>query len=361
MLKMIKRFALWLAITLYGAPQVLPVLAPSMVGAVAAVTAPAVTPVALIGATAIVASIAEDADAATWYALNFNAQNEAANSDVRLVWSGANLLPRYSHTAIWRYSPVQQTGYYALAWHSPNTGSWDYGDYSFGTHPYPVTTCSVDGDGEQTAGAGSGGTVHCWEIAGTAITDGASPHDWLASSGGSALQVTKGPWYVQVRRVRLMTSGPHNGEYEHRYIPDLLGNPSFEIVQYTTFVGDAGSTPAFYFGGSDWSADCCGSGTNNETPSGRLRGIQLYSTYLSDADVATEAANQTSNTPLTAAGIANVWYMNQNPRPTAITDQSGAGHTPSWANANRPAEWDSTVADAAGGCGYRALLGVGCK
>jgi hypothetical protein len=54
----------------------------------------------------------------------------------------------------------------------------------------------------------------------------------------------------------------------------------------------------------------------------------------SAAAVAIEGLNFPTNA---TAGIASVWYMNESPTPLDITDKSSAGHTPAWANANRPA------------------------
>lgn len=365
MIKLLKSWALWLALTFFGAaPQLAPVVLPSAVASVSAVAtvAPSAT-VALAGATAIVAALSDDAEAITIHGLTFPS-NGVSGGDIRLLWNGANLLPRNEHTAIWRYNPVQQTGFYAVAWHSVNTGTWDGGEYSWGTHPYPDATGSVDAGGRRENGTGSSGTVHYWEQAGLGIAD-----DFLASPGGSAgTLVVKDRWYVQVRKVRVVSGGPNDGLVEHIFIPDLLGNPSFVIQQWFYTLNDnppiavsgdlpgpAGSTPAFYFGASDWTA----SGTaNDETPSGKLRGLQLYDAWLDDADVALEAANQYSNSPVTANGIANVWYFNQDPIPSDVTDKSGAGHNPTWANANRPSQWDSTYAGPVG-FSRATLLGVG--
>lgn len=283
--------------------------------------------------------------AVTIRALNWDQDNDifSTTNFIQLYWNGANLLPREEHTAIWRYNPHQQNGYYAVFWHAPNTGSWDFGQYSFGTHPYPANDCSVDANGQAT-NLNAGSATHCWEEAGLANgVQGSNPGDYLNSvGGGTGVTVVKDKWYVQIRRVRLMTSGPHTGEYEHRFIPDFENNPSFEIIQYVSFIGaPAGGNPASYFGVSDWSTN--GSGGSEETLAGKLRGIQMYDAYLSDADAAVEAANQFSNTPQTAAGLANVWYMNQDPTVADVTDKSGAGHNPSWTGSNRPTDWDSTV------------------
>ncbi len=264
----------------------------------------------------------------------------ATNSFVQVLWDSASgsMLPRAEHTAIWRYKPDQQTGYYAVMWHAPNTGSWDFGTYSYGTHPWPGTDCSVNGAGSGQTGTGSGGTFHCWEIAGIG-----GSNDYLSTPGVSpGVAISPGEWYVQIRRVRPKASGNCAGSWEHRFIPDYLNNPSFEIVQCGTIGAPAGGNPANYFGVSDWSTNSIGG--SEETLYGVLRGVQMYDAYLSDADAGTEAGNQFSNSPLTAAGIASTWYMNQNPVPTDWTDKSGAGHNPTWGNANRPIQWDSTLA-----------------
>jgi hypothetical protein len=66
-----------------------------------------------------------------------------------------------------------------------------------------------------------------------------------------------------------------------------------------------------------------------------LRGIQIYSTNLSVADIQSEV-----NAPLsTTAGAANIWYINLNPTPSDISDKSGRGHNPSWVGAERPTLW----------------------
>lgn len=271
--------------------------------------------------------------------LNYAPVNQASGGDIALIWDGADLLPRLPHTVIVKYKPAQQTGYYGFLWHTPNLGppdevGWDGGQYSWGNHPYPHNTGTVDSEGHRTGGAeapGSTGVIHYWESAGLLAAD-----DWLSSAGEpGGLLVVKDQWYTQVRKCRLLASGAHSGEIEHTYIPDLIGNPTFKIVVYTANALSTPSAPAFYIGASDWSVYLGGSGSK-ETTSGIVRGIQLYNAYLTDADHALEAANTTSNTPVTAAGIAAKWYLNQNPTPSDATDKSGAGHNPTWRNANRP-------------------------
>ena len=50
-------------------------------------------------------------------------------------------------------------------------------------------------------------------------------------------------------------------------------------------------------------------------------------------------ANSTTNTPVTSAGMTSKWYSNLDPTPADVSDKSGAGHSPTWDNANRPTRW----------------------
>lgn len=287
--------------------------------------------------------------AVTIHGLKWDKTNGTTNSDVWIKWTGSNILPRIPHTAIWRYNPIQQTGYYSVAWHANVDAFFAANTYEYGTHPWPASDCTVDGSGHGATGTNSGGTAHCWELAGLGA------NDFLSTNGTTGTVTVKSRWYTQVRMCRVVPSGGHAGEVEHRFYPDFANNPSLFIQQYVASVDSASGGGQFLFGVSPWSA----SGANNdETLSGYLRGIQLYAAWLDPStDMPTEAANQSSNTPLTSAGATSVWYMNQDPIPSDVTDKSGAGHSPAWGSAQRPAQWDSTYTT--GFSGKAQLLGVG--
>ena len=254
--------------------------------------------------------------------------NNAANSDIRLLWSGANLLSRTAHTVIWLAKYVQQDGYYAVTWHSPNDGVWDDGAYSVGMHPYPCNG-AFNAAGQATGGTGDTGTVHYQEIAGLLVAT-----DCIASTNAPGPQdvflVTKGTWYQSARSVKVVGS-----DLVHTYWPDIANNPTKFIVQSfaTASLGSAGGAPAFYIGASDWTAT---GNANSETISGTVRGIRLFSAALVIADIQTEIAAIGNNAAASSAGQAATWYINDNPTPSDVADKSGAGHSPSWANANRP-------------------------
>lgn len=256
--------------------------------------------------------------------LDFPPNNEPG-SDARLVWDGADMLPRTSHTAIWQARYVQQAGYYAVAWHTSNDGTWHASWFEYGTHPYP-TTGTVNGDGQSTGGTGSVGLEHYYEIAGL----GAS--DFIASPGpGPTYPLVTDVWVTQVRTCEVV-----GDQVRHRYWPDLADPDAF-IEQMAPHAGvvDAAAmavSPAFTIGGSPWTGDGVG---NGESPASVIRGIALFDTALGIDDIVAEATSE-SDAPVTDAGADAVWYINRNPTPDDVGDKSGAGHDPSWANDQRP-------------------------
>jgi hypothetical protein len=255
--------------------------------------------------------------------------NDAAGSDIRLQWSGADLLPRTGHTAIWRANYVQQTGFYAVTWHTSNDGTWHASTYEFGAHPYPVVDGAVNSDGHRTSGPGDY-TVHYFEIAGLGA------NDFLASPSSPGPQdttlVVKGVWLTQARTCEVVNESGTD-RLIHTFWPDV-SQPTKFIKQKVDLASLATPTsPAFIFGCSPWTVS---GDANNECPSGTFRGLRLFSAALSIADIATEAAAIGNDAAASTAGQAATWYINDNPTPTDVSDKSGAGHSPSWANANRP-------------------------
>ncbi len=94
--------------------------------------------------------------------------------------------------------------------------------------------------------------------------------------------------------------------------------------------------PALTWGDAPWIVvENPNAGRGHEIYCGILRGIQVYSTNLSLANILSEASSPLS----TAAGAANIWYLNLDPTPSDISDQSGRGHNPEWVGAERPRLW----------------------
>lgn len=261
--------------------------------------------------------------------LAFLLPNNAANNDIGLEWTGANLLDRTTHTALWKINYIQQTGFYALCWHCHNDATF-HGNSDYGTHPYPCDN-TVLANGSAAGPTGSSGTAHSFEIAGLA------GNDFLCTSGGpNGLVVTKGVEYWQARTCELITAGT---VARHTFYPDVQNNPSFSIQQDCT-VALINTDPAittFRFGVSPWRSGLGGggAGSNDEVPSCTyLRFIKLYSTTKTLTEIQAKFTDISEETNDGAR-----WYSCINPTPTDITDKSGMGHTPAWANALRPTAW----------------------
>lgn len=212
-----------------------------------------------------------------------------------------NPLQRYPATYIWRVNPRQQAGYYTtFFWGNNGSFYWDRGSPNsyYGAHPYPSSP--------------PGGSTHQWEIA----TGGG---DYLSTGS-----VVYDQWYTQALRVWSDAAGKHHEFYWN--LPDTT-----KVIRATESASWGESnppSPALVWGDAPWNP-------SNEIMNGVLRGIQIYSTLLSIADIIAETSS-----PLgTAAGNANIWYLNLNPTPIDIADQSGKGNHPNWVGNERPAPW----------------------
>jgi hypothetical protein len=234
--------------------------------------------------------------------LNFPSNGDTS-SDVRFRFTGANLIPMYPATYIWRVKLRQQSGYYTTFFWGPD-GPFTGASY-YGCHPYP------DGEPKGTSRA------HKWELS---INGG----DNVTDANGNSTQLGYDVWKTQALRVF------DNGvDKVHEFYWDLPDTTKvIRSVLDRRYGTPAPANPALNFGDAPWAL-------GGERLSGVLRGIQLYSAALSVSDLLTEAS-----TPLsTSQGAANIWYLNMNPTPTDIVDKSGKGHHPAWATSARASLW----------------------
>jgi hypothetical protein len=217
-------------------------------------------------------------------------------------------------TYIFKVRPRQQTGYYTtFFWANDdgngNTATFEWAgsgvaDSYYGAHPYPH-------DG--TNPLFGGGTTHQWEIS-------VEQADFVNGA------VDKDVWYTQVMRVWADGTGKH-----HEFYWDWPSTDPAHLVAHssaTTWGNTPPPAPALTFGDAPWAP-------GRELCSCILRGIQIYSSLLSLADIHDEIASPQS----TVAGRASVWYLNLNPTPTDITDKSGRGNHPDWVGPLRPGLW----------------------
>jgi len=243
-------------------------------------------------------------------------------ASVRFRFSGTALVPIYGTggagvTYLWKYRPEQQTGFYtAFFWGnddgngSPTTFEWNSGnpDSYYGAHPYPP-------------GGGFSGS-HVWEIA-------------VQNTDVLGAAVTKGQWYSQAFRAW----GASGASKQHEFYWNLP-NTTTDLVTHTS-PGSWGNatppSPMLTWGDAPWNP-------SQERASGVLRGWQIYNALLTTGQINALAACETDACVLSEAvtqGVAGaLWYLNMNPQDANdISDRSGAGHHPSWWNANRPTHW----------------------
>lgn len=227
--------------------------------------------------------------------------------DVRFALSGASLPDITPLTLLWKINPVQQTGFYTTFFHARNDGTFIAESNYFGCHPYPQ--------------GGASGTTHNWEIS----IEGS---DDITDENGNSTVVTKGQWYSQAAQAYPSASVSKVDFYWD------LATASTRVISHTTGAAltNASASPALTFGGAPWNP-------NGECLSGTLRGIQVYNATLSLADIEALHVCETDAQVLavcSSRSITSLWYLNMNPTPDDITDKSGNGRNPSWANANRP-------------------------
>ena len=209
-------------------------------------------------------------------------------------------------TIIWKARPEQQTGFYTTFFYSDDDGTpsfWETNNYFWGAHPYGATS------------PGSEATTHVWEIA-------VNQHDYI----GAAVENDR--WYQQA----FVVSGASGSNKEHVFYYDIAGTIGPNINQTITEAGYGDTTtpaPMLSWGDAPWAHMWS---WEHEAYKGTIRGVQIYSKRLSEADIMSEIADPLS----TVEGAANIWYMNLDPTPTDISDKSGQGNDPSWYGALRP-------------------------
>jgi hypothetical protein len=111
--------------------------------------------------------------------LNFPSNGDTTK-DVRFRFKGANLLPMYPATYIWRVNLRQQSGYYTTFFWGPD-GDFT-GNNFYGAHPYP------DGEPKPTSRA------HKWELSIYA-------NDFVNDANGHSTQLGYDVWKTQALRV----------------------------------------------------------------------------------------------------------------------------------------------------------------
>jgi hypothetical protein len=216
----------------------------------------------------------------------------------------------YPATYIWRVNLRSQAEYYtAFFWGNDGEFRWDEGHVPntyYGAHPYPFPAPNYVA--RELIGP------RYWEISVNAL-------DVLSEQ-----QVEYGRWHVQALRV---WSGLFGKWHEFYWdLPDTT-----KVIRYRaprSYGEKYPPRPALTWGDAPWAP-------SKEIMFGVLRGIQIYERTLSVREILAESAEPLS----TQAGRDGIWYMNLDPSPTDIRDQSGRGNEPAWVGGERPLAWSN--------------------
>lgn len=255
--------------------------------------------------------------------------NQDANGDVNLYWDQGDMLPRFDHTAIWKFKPhTGIIGYHTLFWHLMNTSdyTWQAANYEFGTHGYPCDG-NFDVDGLPTNPTADSGTLQFYEIAGLSAVDK------IAKPMNQSIPVDSGGFVTQARQC--VSSG---GYYWHRYWPNVASPGLYIEAGVLTGDMETPTRPWFTLGSSPWTPTGASNG-NWECPDGVVTGLRFFNDgTMSIQDIGSESAFN-DNLTVTSAGAASVWYINDNPTIDDVTDKSGNGRHGKWTTARRPTTW----------------------
>ena len=249
------------------------------------------------------------------------------NGAVRRMLYWSNPFPIYPATYIFKVFPLKKnvpsnspTGYYTtFFWGNNGEFAWQGGNANtyYGMHPYPVPPPN---------GAGQ------WEIS------------VFSGDDTTGTEVSWGRWHQQAIRVRRIDAQTTEHEFYYDW-PDQT-KVLKHTIQFPSWATTNPPNPAIVIGQAP---DICGpppcsTGTSWggypgwEEFNGVIRGIQIYSNYLSLTDIASEISLPKSST----AGAAAIWYLNLDPRPSDVTDKKGVGtvHNPQWGGTTA-LEWTS--------------------
>lgn len=226
-------------------------------------------------------------------------------------WTGAGMPQPYPLTLLSKWCPfsIGHTGYYGPPFWWGDDASFTGVGY-FGAPPYPVNSSTET-------------SVYNWEIAMNAS-------DYISGDGGVSTLIDRIGFFSQA----LVTRVPSGTDLEVKSyfaLPDTTKtNTVLQALYAATFPVSPYASKILAVGASPWAADV-------ERTYGILRGLQIYTTNLSQSNVLLAAACDT-NAEVLALGLSP-WYLNMDPLPTDITDKSGNGNNPSWVINNAAKPW----------------------
>lgn len=251
--------------------------------------------------------------------------NTTPAATVYFLWDGAAAPDIEPFTFLWRTAPkVQQPGEdnnsrYYTAWFLGNisTGSPFSGLFLnpyVGAHPFPDPSPN--------------GTTHHWEIP-------IQQNDYITDDNANDTTVVKdGTEYSQAMVVTRIGNELRAKFYWHLRSSTSKVITYDSVDSYANRGGGPGADYGMCIGAAPWNP-------GNEEASSILRGFQSFQAALTLAQIQALEACNSNAAALSAASGQGVshYYLNINPTVADISDKSGNGNHPSWANANRPDDW----------------------
>lgn len=229
--------------------------------------------------------------ATTIYGLDFPGSARVRNT-MRFEFNKP--LKAFPATYIWHLYPRQQKSYYtAFFW--GNNGAFFPSNTFYGFHPYP------DWQSE---------SQHFWEIA-------APPGKDITNDRN----VIYDRWYTQVAICRIAETSTIQEFYWDW--PDTS-----KVIRYSVEIAPDPPVPVLAVGDAPWNH-------GHEVWNGVLRGFQFYDRALTPSEIKQEIK--------TPGSVQTPWYINLNPTPENISDQSGNGHHPVWVGTERPFLWQGVI------------------
>jgi hypothetical protein len=204
-----------------------------------------------------------------------------------------------------------------------NNGEFDwgaeYGQSYYGAQPYPSPANSNDGK---------------WEISVIA-------NDFITRDDGSSPYVTNNAWYSQA----FVAENAGGSTRHHKFYIALPSVSTANTITADHFGGDdVPPSPALMFGQApdDGAGLSWGHYPGWEEQNAIIRGIQVYSSVLTEAQIVDLSAMETDAEVLaycSSESITSLWLLLMNPTPTDVTDKSGNARHGSWAGSERPTLW----------------------
>jgi hypothetical protein len=195
-----------------------------------------------------------------------------------------------------------------------------------GFHPYPRPNTTPQGNGH-------------WELAvgqnfGTCT-------DVTTRDNSSDPEISWNRWHSQALTVRNTTGTQH----EHKLYVDLPSVDTANTITVTRLSDwEEPPTRSIMIGqtGDNGTGKSWGGEPRWEETNAILRGIQIYSSYLTQQQILSRSACDTDACVLnlnSSEGVTSLWYLNMNPTPSDVSDKSGRGHHGVWDGSARPALW----------------------